>query len=126
MEWTIFKNSQTEYNGDGPSCSDDSRPASLPRNREISSAVERFKQLPILFVFGCILFKRFFFGTLRALIIIQLTDSSFVLARACDSIANKTELRSIFKFLYLFSFVLLMALSPPSNNINEASESELL
>lgn len=38
----------TEYNGAGPSCSDDSLPGSFPpRNRDMSSAVERFKQLPI-------------------------------------------------------------------------------
>lgn len=39
----------TEYNGTGPNCSDDSLPVSFPpRNNEISSADERFKQLPIM------------------------------------------------------------------------------
>lgn len=42
----------TEYNGDGPSCSVDSRFGSFPpRKSEMSSVVERLKQLPI---FDCL------------------------------------------------------------------------
>lgn len=38
----------TEYNGAEPNCSVDSLPVSFPlRNNETSSAVERFKQLPM-------------------------------------------------------------------------------
>lgn len=49
----------TEYSGAGPSCSVDSRFGSLPpRNNEMSSDVERLKQLPIFgnfyFVFASI------------------------------------------------------------------------
>lgn len=41
----------TEYSGAGPSCSVDSRFGSFPpRNNEISSDVDRLKQLPILCV----------------------------------------------------------------------------
>lgn len=39
---------RTEYSGDGPNCSVDSRFGSLPpRNNEMSSDVDRLKQLPI-------------------------------------------------------------------------------
>lgn len=42
----------TEYSGAGPSCSVDSRFGSLlPRNKEMSSVVDRLKQLPIVAVF---------------------------------------------------------------------------
>lgn len=41
----------TEYKGAGPSCSVDSRFGSLPpRNNEMSSVVDRLKQLPIFVV----------------------------------------------------------------------------
>lgn len=44
----------TEYRGEGPSCSDDSLPGSLPPcNNDMSSFVERFRQFPI-FSFACI------------------------------------------------------------------------
>lgn len=46
---------RTEYNGDGPSCSVDSRFGSLPpRNNEMSSVDDRLKQLPIFGIVVCI------------------------------------------------------------------------
>lgn len=56
---------RTEYSGAGPSCSVDSRFGSLPpRNNEMSSEVDRLKQLPI-FGFCWYFFVSFFVSVLK-------------------------------------------------------------
>lgn len=57
----------TEYNGAGPSCSVDSRFGSLPpRSNEMSSVVDRLKQLPIVMrYFFVYLICLFSFATLN-------------------------------------------------------------
>lgn len=57
---------RTEYSGAGPNCSVDSRFGSLPpRNSEMSSDVDRLKQLPIFGDFFVYVFRFFGFKFMR-------------------------------------------------------------
>lgn len=85
----------TEYNGTGPNCSDDSLPVSFPpRNNEISSADERFKQLPIMISHrvDCV----DFLGCVSVCVSVRVNTSSLVERAECvASLLNFTPTNSV-------------------------------